>query len=171
MSKCGSIIIAAVVAFFSLPPAAYAITTTETFTFTGDCSDCSASGGSGTASGTLVLQNYTLGTLLQSDNFVSFTYTSALLGTLTIDTSEFDHFAVTSELNAPFPAAENVAITFDTTDEFHTSTDGTWAYIIGDVGTNAIWSTTPIPAALPLFAGGLGAMGLLGWRRKRKNAA
>jgi hypothetical protein len=30
---------------------------------------------------------------------------------------------------------------------------------------------TPIPATLPLFAGGLGAMGLLGWRRKRKNAA
>jgi hypothetical protein len=28
--------------------------------------------------------------------------------------------------------------------------------------------TTPLPAALPLFATGLGAMGLLGWRRKRK---
>jgi len=27
---------------------------------------------------------------------------------------------------------------------------------------------TPLPAALPLFAGGLGASGLLGWRRKRK---
>ena len=34
------------------------------------------------------------------------------------------------------------------------------------VGTGA----TPLPAALPLFAGGLGAMGLLGWRRKRKAA-
>jgi hypothetical protein len=32
-------------------------------------------------------------------------------------------------------------------------------------------STTPIPAALPLFASGLGALGLLGWRRKRKNVA
>ena len=30
---------------------------------------------------------------------------------------------------------------------------------------------TPLPAAFPLFATGLGAMGLLGWRRKRKNAA
>jgi hypothetical protein len=30
---------------------------------------------------------------------------------------------------------------------------------------------TPLPAALPLFAGGLGVMGLLGWRRKHKNAA
>jgi hypothetical protein len=29
-------------------------------------------------------------------------------------------------------------------------------------------ATTPVPATLPLFAGGLGALGLLGWRRKRK---
>jgi hypothetical protein len=32
-------------------------------------------------------------------------------------------------------------------------------------------AATPLPAALPLFAGGLGVMGLLGWRRNRKNAA
>ena len=31
-------------------------------------------------------------------------------------------------------------------------------------------STVPLPAALPLFATGLGALGLLGWRRKRKAA-
>jgi hypothetical protein len=30
---------------------------------------------------------------------------------------------------------------------------------------------TPLPAARPLFATGLGALGLLGWRRKRKQAA
>src|SRR6185503_4223697 len=30
---------------------------------------------------------------------------------------------------------------------------------------------TPLPAALPLFAGGLGALGLLGWRRKKKAEA
>ena len=32
-------------------------------------------------------------------------------------------------------------------------------------------SATPLPAALPLFATGLGSLGLLGWRRKRKVAA
>jgi hypothetical protein len=32
-------------------------------------------------------------------------------------------------------------------------------------------SQTPLPAALPLFATGLGALGLIGWRRKRKAAA
>ena len=30
---------------------------------------------------------------------------------------------------------------------------------------------TPLPGALPLFAGGLGVLGLLGWRRKRKAQA
>lgn len=30
---------------------------------------------------------------------------------------------------------------------------------------------TPLPAGLPLFATGLGALGLLGWRRKRKDSA
>ena len=34
-----------------------------------------------------------------------------------------------------------------------------------------IIETTPLPAALPLFASGLGALGLLGWRRKRKAQA
>jgi len=32
-------------------------------------------------------------------------------------------------------------------------------------------NTTPLPAALPLFATGLGGLGLLGWRRKRKAQA
>ncbi len=32
------------------------------------------------------------------------------------------------------------------------------------------FGATPLPATLPLFATGLGVMGLLGWRRKRKSA-
>jgi hypothetical protein len=32
-------------------------------------------------------------------------------------------------------------------------------------------SQTPIPAALPLFATGLGALGLFGWRTKQRAAA
>jgi len=38
---------------------------------------------------------------------------------------------------------------------------------LDDVAANQ----TPLPAALPLFATGLGALGLLGWRRKRKARA
>ena len=36
---------------------------------------------------------------------------------------------------------------------------------------NGVVAATPLPAALPLFATGLGALGLLGWRRKRKAQA
>ena len=36
---------------------------------------------------------------------------------------------------------------------------------------DATVSPVPLPGALPLFATGLGVLGLLGWRRKRKSAA
>jgi hypothetical protein len=38
-------------------------------------------------------------------------------------------------------------------------------------GTTTTTSVTPLPAALPLFGTGLGALGLVGWRRKRNAAA
>jgi len=41
--------------------------------------------------------------------------------------------------------------------------------VYGDL-TGSI-TPTPLPAALPLFATGIGALGLLGWRRKRKAQA
>ena len=40
----------------------------------------------------------------------------------------------------------------------------------GSVTVTPVVSSTPLPAALPLFATGLGAMGFFGWRRKRKAA-
>jgi len=50
--------------------------------------------------------------------------------------------------------------------------------ICGPLACNAFLLTgsltpgdVPLPTALPLFATGLGALGLLGWRRKRKQAA
>ena len=36
---------------------------------------------------------------------------------------------------------------------------------------DTVGAVTPLPAALPLFATGLGALGLFGWRRKRKAQA
>ena len=48
-----------------------------------------------------------------------------------------------------------------------TPADTTTSLIIA----TADFMATPVPAALPLFAGGLGALGLFGWRERRKNAA
>jgi hypothetical protein len=39
------------------------------------------------------------------------------------------------------------------------------------ISTEQVIASTPLPAALPLFATALGGLGLLGWRRKRKNTA
>ena len=62
------------------------------------------------------------------------------------------------------------------------SASAEWIWSNPDNGTEAFLSipinyvgsplsATPIPAALPLFASGLGGLGLLGWRRKRKATA
>ena len=59
-------------------------------------------------------------------------------------------------------------------DQFNGNID---AFTIGVNGSNTTFNfdpavaTTPLPAALPLFAGGLGVIGFLAGRRKRKNAA
>ena len=47
---------------------------------------------------------------------------------------------------------------------------------IGPTESNGVqdagfFTATPLPAALPLFATGLGGLGLLGWRRKGKAQA
>jgi hypothetical protein len=49
----------------------------------------------------------------------------------------------------------------------------TWTWGTGDhAGSFEIEiGATPLPAALPLFATGIGGLGLLGWRRKRKAQA
>ena len=44
-------------------------------------------------------------------------------------------------------------------------------YFVDDLSITTADATTPLPAALPLFAGGLGVMGLLARRRKRKAVA
>ena len=54
-----------------------------------------------------------------------------------------------------------------------TNTNGTGDQTdtINSITLPGTFTETPIPAALPLFTGGLGMLGLLGWRRKRKTAA
>jgi hypothetical protein len=77
--------------------------------------------------------------------------------------------AITTRNQAPFII--DIASTIECT-QFSTACDlnGLDEAIIQDnAGTWSVsTSETPLPAALPLFATGLGALGLLGWRRKRK---
>ena len=49
--------------------------------------------------------------------------------------------------------------------------NGAISWSASESSTNPINNPAPLPAALPLLATGLGAFGLLGWRRKRKAAA
>jgi hypothetical protein len=48
------------------------------------------------------------------------------------------------------------------------SQDNSGSFSVSISGSSA---ATPLPAALPMFVGGLGALGVLGWRKKRKPAA
>jgi hypothetical protein len=53
---------------------------------------------------------------------------------------------------------------------FGTSAPNADGFTVDDMSVG--FAATPLPAALPLFASGMGGvMGLLGWRRKRKKAA
>jgi PEP-CTERM motif len=47
--------------------------------------------------------------------------------------------------------------------------EANWSFALDNIVVDG--SAVPLPAALPLFASGLGMLGLLGWRRKRKSAA
>jgi hypothetical protein len=103
--------------------------------------------------------------------------TAILQGTLTVSSSELNGLFVV--LNNNLPNAEDVTINWTSTFvfNFETFASGTdWILTRGtpvDTGTNlGTWSAsaTPLPATLPLFATGLGGVGLLGWRKKRKAA-
>ena len=65
-------------------------------------------------------------------------------------------------------------IVLGTTESYYI-VSGDLAYMTGSyegtITAGAPIPGTPLPAALPLFAGGLGVMGLFGWRRKRKAQA
>ncbi len=174
MSKLRSIIFAAAVAVFSLPPAAHAITATyETFTFTGTCTvDCT-----GTATGILTLTDYTQGNSLSAANFVSFDYISS---DDNYDYTSNGSTVVTGLIPVDLPADANITIQGALVTNFSfvsdASTDG-WCVGYssslctpasnGDAGLDGSFSATPLPAALPLFAGGLGFVGYLTRRRKQ----
>jgi hypothetical protein len=74
------------------------------------------------------------------------------------------NFEKESSLVFALLAGDSYTLTFQ-----GTTTSGGAASFIDLVDVDSL--ATPLPAALPLFAGGLGVIGLLQWRRKRKAQA
>jgi hypothetical protein len=67
----------------------------------------------------------------------------------------------------PFASGCYLRIFYDTQYELLTSNAGVNGI---EFNLTADTAATPLPAALPLFASGLGALVLFGWRKKRKRA-
>jgi hypothetical protein len=76
--------------------------------------------------------------------------------------------AVPGDITAPYALiGPNIG-----TGEFNIS-EGIYGGAFGDLQINAVYANgaTPLPNTFAFFATGLCVLALLGWRRKRKNAA
>jgi len=83
--------------------------------------------------------------------------------------------SITDVVGSSLPTTIDVAFpTYTRTATDNVSGDycnGTFCYLLAPNTLTETVNSTPLPAALPLFGTGLGALGLIGWRRKRKQAA
>jgi hypothetical protein len=147
--------------------------TTSTFTFTGTCSDCS------NPSGTLVLQDYTLGQSISAANFVSFTYSSSALNFTLLPS---DNPVISGALPTSLPAPANVSLVGPGNKILISQQGGSWcggSDCASDKGTSSMWTmatsssvpavSTPALIAMGLAMAALGAA-LLKLRRSRSAA-
>lgn len=111
-------------------------------------------------------------------------------GTFTVTPSNLSSFYIQTSLATDPPAGHIYTLTVTETEPTIDQTSGDVLFIDLYTGSWQIHGqydstvdsgelvvagpslgATPLPATLPLFSGGLGALGLLGWRRKRKASA
>jgi hypothetical protein len=115
--------------------------------------------------------------IIGTGSFVSQTSTEAIFSTsLAVTVGEVIAIEpLTASLTLRW-AAQNFPVSFTGGQDFNTppgsTTFGAFSGSVDGFTTHVTTpSIIPLPAALPLFATGLGALGLLGWRRKKKAAA
>jgi hypothetical protein len=164
----------AALAFTCLPSASMAAT--ATFDVNGNYSTIS---GEETFSGTLTVS------LIPSPSVVAADITT-LLGASTLEFTEvlFQQIGTIGNydldllsLSGPFELQLDITNAADLFGGINGSTIASDSQLTFEatspIGTDFSGSLdiVPLPAAFPLFATGLGAMGLFGWRTKRKNAA
>jgi hypothetical protein len=108
--------------------------------------DCTGSG-----TGTLVLQDYTLGASLSTANFVSFTYSSNLFS-FTLDASQIHLLVGSLPATLPGPATVNIE-NINLSIQFVSSSTGFWcsgSSCFGDFGTTSTWTLVSTPTGIPV---------------------
>jgi hypothetical protein len=153
----------------------------DTYTFTGVCAenDCS---GSGTA--TILLKNYTQGTALNDQNFVSFDYHSSIFplpAGLHADSSDVFSLSGNIPNGLPSPSVNFQLAWFAGGNFFSFQTfaeAGNWSLqetelgILDDFGPSYVFDAAAVPG--PMVGAGLpglvmAAGALLAWRRRKQN--
>jgi hypothetical protein len=124
---------------------------------------------------------------VSNNNWDTYLNVTLAPGTYSVSVMQYDNFAVGSNLSDGFtyPSSDtNFTSQWCTADQFCDvvnrnpnsslgARDNHWAFDVLGVDTAVVvprTSETPIPGALPLFASGLGVIGLMARRRKRKQA-
>jgi hypothetical protein len=137
-------------------------TTISSYGFTGTCTvDCT-----GTGRALLVLTDYILGSPLQTNNFVSFQYSSDFMPSFSITPQ--DLVLITGVLPASLPNPAEVFINAGNGVFFSHTNQGFWCVGIrcaADAGNNGVWAAVPEPGTYWFtLSAGLAFL----WRRSAK---
>jgi hypothetical protein len=144
-----------------------------TLNFVGPCSDCSVSGGAGTATATVTVLNYEWGASLPPS--VGFSYQSELLGGL----APFYAYNVTGSFASEASAPAAISLQFEIFGAaaghytFQSDAGGGWSLMVGstpvalDMGNSHTWTAAvPEPETYAMLLAGLGLIGYVIRRRQ-----